>query len=297
MVLGVLLALATSVSWTTANVFIQRSSRAVGPARSMLWALASGGLLSAVCAAIFDLRRAPVTPAVVAWVAVAAAAGLVAYGGLFYAFAHAQLSVAVPLVSSWSLFAVLFARVAWGEAARVSHAAGAVAVFVGIVLVSVDDARRTEASQSPEVTRGGRTSRRRAAVAALASGMGFGVMVPAMGRIAPAAGAFGATAVVYAAGLALAVPLAWVMGADCRPPPRSRWPVVLASGACETAGFVTLALAGRHAPTVVVAPAASLGSTMTVLYAWAVLREHPGTLARCGAALACGGVVLLAVGG
>jgi drug/metabolite transporter (DMT)-like permease len=119
-------------------------------------------------------------------------------------------------------------------------------------------------------------------------------MVPAIGRIAPALGAFGATTVVYALGIALALGIGRFAGVSLRPPPRSAWGLVLATGAAETVGFVTVALARRFAPMTLVAPVASLSSTMTVLYAWAVLKERPRPVAMAGALLAGAGVVILA---
>jgi drug/metabolite transporter (DMT)-like permease len=67
------------------------------------------------------------------------------------------------------------------------------------------------------------------------------------------------------------------------------------TAAFETAGFVALTLARRHAAMAMVGPLASLAATLTVLYGWLVLRERPGRLAGVGAALACAGVVALAL--
>ncbi|HEU4539334.1 MAG TPA: EamA family transporter, partial [Polyangiaceae bacterium] len=94
--------------------------------------------------------------------------------------------------------------------------------------------------------------------------------------------------------IALGVPLARALGVALGPPPRSVWPLVLITGCVETAGFVAIAFARRHAPMAVVAPVSSLASALTVLYAWVVLRERPRRVAAAGAALACAGVVVLA---
>jgi drug/metabolite transporter (DMT)-like permease len=45
----------------------------------------------------------------------------------------------------------------------------------------------------------------------------------------------------------------------------------------------------------VVSPLAGLASAFTVLYAWIVLRERPARPVLLGAALACAGVVTLAL--
>jgi drug/metabolite transporter (DMT)-like permease len=58
---------------------------------------------------------------------------------------------------------------------------------------------------------------------------------------------------------------------------------------------VLLTLAGRLAPVALVAPVASLASTLSVIYALVFLGERPGTRALAGALLASVGVVLLAL--
>ncbi len=290
MLLGILLALATSVSWAVGNVLIQRAGKTTGAPRAVLWAMTGGGALSALCSWQFDQRVAPFSMTVAVWTLVAAAAGVVAYVCLFFAFAHERLSVAVPLVSSWALVSALLSLTVLHEKVRGMQITGAAVVLLGVLLVSL--AGPVEAARDVPVV--GRSTRWGIA-AALGSGIGFGVMVPAMGQVAPATGEFGASALVYAVGLALAVPLAALARVDLRPPPRAAWPLVLCTGAVETAGFVAVALARRFAPMALVAPVASLASTFTVLYAWLVLRERPRRLASVGALLASAGVIILAL--
>lgn len=286
MLLGVVLALATSVSWALGNVFVRKSGQAVGAARAMLWALLAGGCLSAALSLVFDDRAGPLRASVIGWTAVAGAAGLVGYACLFYSFEHSPLSIAVPLVSSWSLVAGVFALLVLGERPTPSQIAGALIVVTGVVLVSIGGSRAEAAPVH---------ARRAGAVwAAFGAAAGFGIMVPAMtARVAPAVGAFGATALVYAVGLLLALPVALALGIPVRPPARRFWPLMLVTGCFETFGFVAVAFASRFAPTAVVAPVSSLAAALTVLYAWGVLRERPDSRAAAGAVLASIGIVVL----
>jgi drug/metabolite transporter (DMT)-like permease len=291
MALGLALALVTSVCWALGNVCIQKSGRALGAARAMVWALAVGAVAAGIMALLLDRPAAPFTGAVAAWVAVAAVTGLAAYACLFHAFAHAPLSLAVPFVSSWSVVAAAFSIAALGERPRPAHLAGAALVVAGVLLVSSAVGGAERAGGPP----GGRPAGgRRALLAAAGSGVSFGVMVPAMGEVTAAAGAFGTSALVYAVGLALGVALGRARGVDLAFPPARLWPLLLLTGAFETAGFVAVSVAGQHAPMAIVAPAASLAAPLTVLYGWLVLRERPGPRAGLGAALACAGVVVLA---
>jgi len=245
-----------------------------------------GGALAAPASALLDARTAPVSAAVLGWIALAAASGLAAYAGLFHAFARAKLSLAIPFVSCWALVAGAFSVLVLGERPQALQLAGAGIIFAGVLLVA-----RGAAGDAPTAAAG--AGARRALLVALGAGVAFGLMVPSMSQAAPALGAFGTIAAVYAAGMALAWPAARLVGADLRPPPRASWVLVLATGVCETAGYVTLTLAGRFAPLAVIAPVASLASAFTVLAAWLFLHERPPRVALVGALLASAGIVLL----
>jgi drug/metabolite transporter (DMT)-like permease len=277
---GILLALMASVSWALANVLTQRLGKRIGPPPAMLWSMVAGALLAIPLALVLDERTAPLDAGVAVWAVVASVAAVVAYVGLFYAFATEELTIAVPIVSSWPLLAGVVAVVFLGESIGGLRLVGAAAVLVGVVLVSLP----------------GRLGppNRRALTAAAGAAIGFGLMVPALGRIAPATGAFGGTALVNALGAVLAFPLAKVARVSVRPPPLAAWGLVFATGAAEAAGFVAVAFARRFAPMTLVAPVASLAGTLTVLYAWLLLRERPRAVVIAGALLAGAGVVLLA---
>lgn len=282
--MGLALALSTSAFWACGNVVIQKTGRAVGAARAMLWAMVVGALLSGI-AAVFDTRTAPITGASWAWVTAASVAGLCAYALLFYAFERAPLMLATPLVSSWPLTATVLSMVAFGEQIHAQQGAGAAVVLLGVVMVSVG------AGGGPRTNR----SSLLPLLAALGSGVSFGIMIPAMARVSPEFGAFGTSAIVYAVGVGLALVLALAVGVPLGVPPKNLWMLVLLTGVVETAGFVTLTLARARAPMVVVGPIASLASTFTVVYGWLWLRERPGRLAAVGAVVACAGVILLAL--
>ncbi len=307
MIVGLLLALATSVAWAFGNVFIQRSGQALGGPRALIWALLLGAAMSGIAALPFDQRPAAFTGPITFWLAAAAVSGLVAYAGLFYAFAHAKLSIAVPFVSCWSLVAGGLSLTVFDEAIRPGQLLGAGIVLAGVVLVSIAAGRgESGADDGPRATAiaadgthndrsGTVVSRWKPPVAALLSGIGFGVMIPAMAQVQPAAGSFGTAGAVYLLGLLLAVPLAWRAGVPLAPPDRAAWPAVIGAGVFETVGFVCVNAAGRYAPTAVVAPVASLAAALTVVYAAVFLRERPGKLAFSGALLASIGVVVLAL--
>jgi drug/metabolite transporter (DMT)-like permease len=283
--LGLVLALLTSVAWAFGNVFVQRSSRAVGEARSLLWLFVLGGLLSAAAVPLFDRATAPVDAAAIIWLVAAGVSSLAAYGGMFFAFSRGDLTLTVPFVSCWSMVAGIIGLVVFGERPRPLQLVGAVVVFTGVLLVALGSGH----APAPNA----RIPSPWARAAAVLAGVGFGVMFPAMSQAAPAFGTFGAATLVYAICLLLGLPVALLAKLDLRRPPRSAWPVLLGTGLFETVGFILLTAAGLVAPLSVVAPVASLAAAFTVIYAFVFLHERPGRRALLGAVLASVGVVVL----
>ena len=130
-------------------------------------------------------RRSATLP----WLAAAGAAALVAYSCMFYAFEHGRLTVAVPIMPSVAGHpcAALSRIAVFGErlAGRCSSRGGAVVVAGALVV-----------SRYAHAERGARTGRRGFAVAGslpwIGAAIGFGVLMPLMGRLVPAFGSIGA---------------------------------------------------------------------------------------------------------
>jgi drug/metabolite transporter (DMT)-like permease len=289
MLAGLVLGLSASVCWAIVNVAIQRSTRQVGSVRALLWAQVVGVALVAAVAPFVDGPRAPVRAVDVPWLAGAGVASLMAYLAMFYAFEHGRLTVAVPVMSSWAVIAGSLSLALFADRVRPLQLAGAAAVITGALVVA-----RAGQRGGPAARAEGRETRRWLLAAVMAA-VGFGVLIPALGRLAPFAGGTGSIALVYLADMALGLPLALRFRVSLAPPPRQVWPTVAAVGLFETGGFTCIALGGHRAPLALVAPLASLSSAFTVLYAWLVLRERPSAGVLAGAALASAGVVALAL--
>jgi drug/metabolite transporter (DMT)-like permease len=181
-----------------------------------------------------------------------------------------------------------------GEVVRWVHLVGAGLVVAGVLVISRFSQVAAPIPTSAGVAAAGR-GERQALLAAIGTAIGFGVLIPAIDQLAPVAGRLGAIPLVFLLDLALGVPLAVAAGVDLRLPPRAAWPVVAAAGLFETLGFVWISLGVTHAPVAIVSPLAGLASAFTVLFAWLALRERPAGLVMVGAALACAGVVTLAL--
>jgi len=125
--------------------------------------------------------------------------------------------------------------------------------------------------------------------------VGFGILIPAMRRMAPVFGSVGTIGAVYLADLVLALPLAIGFRIDLRLPRGRAWMPVFLAGFFETAGSVCIVLGARHAPLAIVSPLASLAAAFTVVYAWVILGERPARGVLIGAVLVSVGVVVLAL--
>ncbi len=283
---GMLLGLSASASWALANVVVQRAGRSVGALPALFWALLAGIGLSAAGSALLDTRALVPSAAVAGWLAVAGAAGLLAYVCLFYAFEHGRLTLAVPIMSSWAVLSSGLSIALFGERLSAGQLGGAACVIAGAVVVARQAQGRGEAS--PSVRRGWLP-------ASFGAAVGFGVLMPAMRRLAPVFGSVGTAGAVYAAALVLALPLALAFRVRLPVPPRSAWSFILLSGLFETLGSVCITMGARRAPLAIVSPLASLASAFTVAFAWAVLHERPPRGVLLGAALVSAGVVVLAL--
>ncbi len=293
---GILLAFGTSVCWALTNVAVARSGQMVSPMRGLLWAEVFGGALAAFASWAFDGPTQAFTFGTAGWLLVAGVSSLAGYLCMFYALSRGQLSIVVPIMSSWAVISTLVSMLVLDESVRAAQLAGAVMVVAGVALVS-RHARRSDAHGHADAGDAGSVERRgvpRWVWASLGAALGFGVLIPSVVRLAPATGRLGSVAAVFGIDIVLALPLAALFRIDLRPPPRAALPSVAMAGLLEAAGFVCIALASARAPLAVVSPLASLSSALTVIYAWVVLRERPHPVALAGAALACAGVIAVA---
>jgi drug/metabolite transporter (DMT)-like permease len=286
MLLGILLGLGASVCWGLANVAVQRASHTVGTFRGLFWSQLLGGVIAGIAAAVLDHRAAQPALTDLPWVAVAGAAALLGYLCLFYAFEHGRLTLAVPIMSSWSVIAAGLSLVIFDHRPTAPQLLGGAVVIAGALLVS-----RYAQRGDP----GAGTGSRGWLFASIGTSIGFGVLIPAMARLIPAFGSSGAVAVSYLAEVAIGLPLALAFRIRLAPPSGAEWLPVLLAAVLETAGFVCVAIGSQVAPVALVSPFASLASALTVSYAWAVLRERPARGVLVGAALVTAGVVALAL--
>ena len=294
MLFGIVMGLCASASWAAANVFIQRSSRAVGPFRAVVWAQIVGGLALAPFALVLDHRSGMFDARAAGWGLVAGLSSVLAYACLFFSMERGRLTVVVPVMSSWSVVAAALSLGILGETVRRVHLLGAGLIVAGVLVVS-----RFSQAALPVPARAaapdGARRERGALLAAVGAAVGFGVLIPGDRSLGSGRGSAGRDS-----GRLLAGPrVGHSVGAG-----RARRSAAAAArrvgggrgGWTVRDSRLRLDLArGAHAPVAIVSPLAGLASAFTVLFAWLVLRERPPRLVLAGAAVACAGVVILAL--
>lgn len=274
-VLAVLLGLATSASWAASNVFVQKSARALGSLRAMLW----GQLLGCLVLVPASLLLEPVPTSWPSPLVLVLAGGgsVLGYVGMMRAFAGGPMSAVSPVVASWPLPA-LVAGLLLGEHPSARQVVGALLVVAG-------------AAGNGGLATGGTWHGSRAATFAwaAASCVGFGTMVVGVGM--SDLGPIGVVPATWFTSWVFLLPAFLRHREAFRPPPS--WGAVGPMAVFEAAGFVMFAFAARLAGLAVASPPAALSSLFTLLWAVVFLGERPRALQyACVAAVALGCVLL-----
>ena len=273
---GIVAGIGASLAWALANVFIRRSTGSVVVAQ--FW----GQLIGAVPLVLALRWWPPLYMPDWRWVLAGGAASGLAYFALFRAFARGPLSVLSPVVATWALISGGIGVLWLGEPLPAVRAIGAVLVVGG------------GAGISAVASRGNGEEERRlqpsALLWALASALGFGVMVAATRPVAEALGPVAAILAIWGAQWVVMAPAAGRIARGTTALTGPAWLNLAAWGLLEAAGFLALDLGVLVAPVTVVAPAASLSTLFTVLIAGLWLGERVGL-----AELACSIVVVVGV--
>lgn len=282
--IGVLLGLLSALMWALANAFIGPTTRRFGALGSLVWAQLMGGSLAVVVAFAIDGWPAEISTATaIAWTCGALAAA-VAYGGLFESLRCGQLAVIAPIISSWAVISVGVGVFVFNERLSLATAVGVTLVVVGNIVL----ARYREHSETRDATPP------RALLFAIASVLGFGVMVPCVELLGQGVGRLWTVPLLWGAELVLLLSFL-TLCKDLPPRPRNLAELGVLSrvGLFEVSGFLAMSLALGAAPMSLVTPAASLSTAFSVAIGVLFLKEHLSRAALIGASCASVGVVVL----
>lgn len=279
----VLLALAASLCWGTADFTAGLKARTVALPTVLLLAQGVGLLLSVPLVALSG-RALPA--AGVALASLGAGAAVIAGLACFYrALAAGTMSVVAPVAATGVAIPVLVGLFSGNRLAAV-QALGMLAAVLGVVLAS----RHPAAQSSAAGRRAHRDSIGLAVIAAVAFGCYF--LLAHIGTRGGVAWLLLLSNITGVAGV-LAIAMLTRSPLPARAPPGDLLVLALA-GVVEFAATGLYGLANRHGELSVVAVAGSLYPVATVLLAWVVLRERLVRVQALGVSLALVGVALIA---
>jgi drug/metabolite transporter (DMT)-like permease len=280
-VLGVALALGSSVIWGGADFLGGVQSRRRPVLVVLLWAQVTAVLIAVVVAAAS--RDALPSAAAAAWAAGAGAAGIAALAAFYRGLAIGTMSIVAPVSATGAAVPVLVGLVR-GEHPSALQVAGMVVAFAGIVLAAREPGGRLPPERA-------RAALGLAAVAAL----GFGAWFTAVDRATELAGVPW-TVLVTRATQALVLLLAAVALRSGGPGGvRGLAPLALV-GVLDVTANGLYALATRHGLLSVVAVLGSLYPAMTVILARTVLHERVSRPQQAGVLAILAGVAAVSAG-
>lgn len=279
--LGTLLALGSAVSWALANVAIKPASERFGSWSALLWAQLFG-VIAAIPVALAVEGMPVMDTALIAPVLLASVAASLAYGGLFAAFGHGQVSAVAPIIASWALISVVVDIVGSGRAPTMILGVGVVMMIGGNAVLAWSQGAGDGPRFGPAV--------RWACISAI----GFGIQIPAVAHVGAALGRLWTVPVVWGLELVLLVPiLAHLRLLGLRPRGSTEWWIISRAAVFEVGGFIAVSLALGFAPVVVVGPVSSLATACTVLLGVFLLRERLTPRMLMAALCASAGVVVI----
>ena len=300
--MGILFGLAAAICWGVADFVVTRIARELGVAQAFFYVQVIGmGLIGLL------LLANPALPAPTAgiWLLVVGIGVFNMVGTLllYRAFAIGTLAMVSPIASAFAVVSALLALLA-GERPALLALLGALVLVGGVVIVSraqnetENEGKRTKDDSSAILRPSSSVFRRRlppGVPEAIGVALCFGVSFWALNFVTPALGILWPVLVLRIVE-AIAVVLFLLRR---RTPParltRGMAALVLAAAALDTLAFVAFNLGISSAYTSVVTALASLFSAVTVLLAWAILRERLAPMQWAGVAIILAGVLLVSL--
>jgi drug/metabolite transporter (DMT)-like permease len=280
---AVVLGLACSLCWGTADFFGGLQSRHLPVLAVALWSQLAG--LAALVLVALVSGQHPAT-AGLAWGAGAGLFGAAALALLYRALAIGVMSLVAP-VSACGAVVPVVVSLALGHRPGVAALAGMVAALAGVVLIS---------SQGPAADHAAHVSRSTLGLA-LGAALGFGCFYVFLNQGAAAAGGAILWTTVAARVSSLGMLLIMIVaGPRTLPWPGRRGPIVAMVGVLDSTANVFFAAATSYGDLAVVSVLASLYPAATVLLGRLVLAERLRAAQGAGVLLALAGVMLISAG-
>jgi len=302
--MGILFGLTAAICWGVADFVVTRIARELGVAQAFFYVQIIG---MALIGLVLLANPAIPAPSAGMWMLVVGI-GLFNLAGtllLYRSFAIGTLALVSPIASAFAVISALLALLA-GERPAPAALLGALVLVGGVVIVSraqhreetEDEERRTKDDNIAHLRPSSSVFRRRlppGVPEAIGVALCFGISFWALDFVTPALGILWPVLVLR---IVEAVAVVLFLLRRRTPPARltrGMAALVLAGAALDTLAFVAFNLGIGSAYTSTVTALASLFSAVTVLLAWAILRERLAPAQWAGVVIILAGVLLVSL--
>lgn len=276
---GLLFGLLAALGWGIADFLVAHTGARVGERTVFAVAQPIGAI---VLLAVLLQRGATLGPLVSTQVLVVGGLGGVALLALYTALRMGPVAIASPIGATYGGVAAFFAILLGGEHLGYLAIGGAIAITLGVVLVSADP----RAVQSALLER---DSIRPTVGLAILAAIGLGASNYLLDALALSVGPIAAVFGIRVVGSIIGTPF---LG-DLTSIPRAEYGPLLAVGILDTGAFVAFALGISAERVAVVTPIASLFALVTVALARVFLKERLTPVQWIGVALVIIGTPIL----
>jgi drug/metabolite transporter (DMT)-like permease len=279
--IGVLLALAASLSWGLADF-----GGGLGARRTQLvWVLVVSQVAGLALVGVMYLATRPQAPTgrEYAWGVFAGVMGIVGLSAFYRALAVGTMGIVGPISATGTIVPVVYG-LARGERPALLQAVGIVVAVTGVIAASLE----------PLPDGAGRKITTGAGLALLAA-LGFGSSLLGLNRVSQAGVVWGTLSLRLTV-----VPIVLIAALVTRPSAarlRPVLPLLVVTGLFDTGANLLYGASARHGLISVVSVLGSLYPVVLVVLAYFVLHERIARPQLAGVALALAGVALISAGG
>lgn len=297
---GVLLGVATAVSWGSSDFLARFATRTTGASRALL-GMQSWGALFVTILLIFSRDWGHLFDGSGwqpwAWGVLAGAINTGAMFALYRSFELGKMSVVAPISASYPALTVILSMFS-GEKLSLYRGLGIIAALIGVIFVAAGEKPQVPGAGEPaaatQVRQSANQNTSRAILWAIAAAVGFGFLFWLLGaRIIPRTGAIATvwlirltgTAITFCAVIATSIPM--------RVPNKRTRAQLYSMGFFDTAAFALSNLGMRIEQVAIVSVLGSLYGAVTVALAAVFLRERVAPLQWSGIAAIFVGIILM----
>jgi len=292
--MGILLGLATALSWGSADLFARFATRKIGTFRTMLYMQICG-----FCLLTLVMRQLGGWGPLFAgggwrpwaWGVAAGLLNTTATLALYRSFEIGKLSIVAPISASYPVLTMVLSALT-GEHLTLMRLVGLLLAIAGVVLVARGEHVVGDANPLDETTRPGKS--RLGVEWALVSAIGFGVMFWLLGlRVVPMLGSAPSVWVIRLTSVMATAAAILMFRQSMAAPLRRDVPWIFGVGLLDTSAYVLNNFGMMREQTSVVSVLASLYGAVTVGLAAVFLRESVSRVQWLGIVAIFAGILLI----